>query len=826
MSLAGGKSEFPFVDLSKVEPRLYQQNLYRSALKDNTLLVLPTGLGKTVVALMLAGKTVEEASKAPLRKGACVVVLAPTKPLVLQHAAFFRDNLLGAGAPDGAGRRPKGTAVLVADMTGEVPPEAREALFLEADIVIATPQVVRNDLAALRVSLAGVRLLVFDEAHRAAGEYPYVSLAKSFREQAGANGRILGLTASPGGNARSILAVCEALGIQQIDVRTEEDKDVAPYVHEVRVNWIEVDLPSDLKVIEAKLRRSFDNEIRKLQDAGVLKRGRYASAKDLLASRGILQGQMDRTPYAQRGPLWGLVSAQAKAMKLNRAMEYLETQGREVFLGYLDRVRREATQKGGSGASRALAKDKDFMDAETLARKSTAEHPKLSTAVKLVERALRSNPNGRVILFAHFRETSEILFQRLSAVPGLRPAKITGQTTRGRDVGLTQKEQIQVIRDFDAGTFNVLVATSVAEEGLDIPQVDHVIFFEPVPSEIRSIQRRGRTGRRRAGSVEVLVARHTRDEAYMRAANAKESTMREELKKLRVNLRLPIEVLDVPGEGEVKLRLDPFPAGEPHREAGARGSLEAFDGPAAAAEPHAAPPPGPEPEGEGGREPEREGAPELLVDDRELKGPLFDELRSLGLRLVPERLDVGDFACPPRLGVERKTVKDFAASVADGRLFAQAEALSKAFERAVFLIEGGDAAGYEGLTPEAFHGAVAHLIDAFHIAVLRTEGTRQTAHALAALARRAAEGPARAPLASIPRGPKTGLSPPERQRVILQGLPGVSAVTAQRLLTHFGSIRALSQASFEEIAAVQGMNKRTAEQVFDILRAAYPADGG
>lgn len=822
MSLAPGNSDYPFVDTSKVEPRLYQQNLYRSALKDNTLLVLPTGLGKTVVALMLAGKTIEEARKAPGRKGASVVMLAPTKPLVEQHARFFRANFLGAQDPGEAGRAPKGPGPLVADMTGEVPPDQREALFMAADIVIATPQVVRNDLAGQRVSLAGVRLLVLDEAHRAAGDYPYVSLARTFREQAGDKGRILGLTASPGGNARDIFAVCQALGIQQVDVRTEQDADVAPYVHEIAVNWIEVDLPVDFKVVASKLRRMFDREARKLQDAGLVRKGNFVSGGDIIRAREGIQAGLARLRPQERGPWWALASAQARAMKLNHALEYIETQGVQVFLSYMDRLREEAASKGGSAASRALAKDPDFGEAYALAKSTRAQHPKVEIAAKLVARAIRANPEGRIILFAHFRETGEVLLRRLQAVEGAKAVRFVGQAARGADAGLSQKEQVALIEKFEAGEFNVLVATSVAEEGLDIPQVDHVIFYEPVPSEIRTIQRRGRTGRRRAGSVEVLVARKTRDEAYMHAASARESTMREELKRLRVNLRLPIEVLEPPGQGEVARRLDDFkgPAVPPKGPAAAKGSLEAFGN-----DQDGAHPPAPAIEAPPSNEPERpaQNAPEILVDDRELRGALVDELKRLGVRVVPTRLNVGDFACPPRVGVERKTLKDLADSLADGRLFSQAEALAGAYERPVLLIEGEERAGFGGLSPEAFHGAIAHLITALHIAVLRTADVRGSAQCLAALARRA--GPLRQARPAAPRGPKTGLTMAERQLAVLEGLPGVSHATASRLLSHFGTIRALAQASLEDVASVPGVPRRTAEQVFDLLRAAYPADG-
>ena len=74
-----------------------------------------------------------------------------------------------------------------------------------------------------------------------------------------------------------------------------------------------------------------------------------------------------------------------------------------------------------------------------------------------------------------------------------------GQATKDAEKGLSQKKQIAALTRFREGEFKVLIATSVGEEGLDVPSTDLVIFYEPVPSEIRSIQRKGRTGRSASG---------------------------------------------------------------------------------------------------------------------------------------------------------------------------------------------------------------------------------------------------------------------------------------------------------------------------------------
>jgi len=85
--------------------------------------------------------------------------------------------------------------------------------------------------------------------------------------------------------------------------------------------------------------------------------------------------------------------------------------------------------------------------------------------------------------------------------------------------GLSQKEQKKIIEEFSAGEINVLVATSIAEEGLDIPEVNSVVFYEPIASAIRSIQRRGRTARLSKGKLIMLITKDTKDEAYYFIAN-------------------------------------------------------------------------------------------------------------------------------------------------------------------------------------------------------------------------------------------------------------------------------------------------------------------
>jgi Fanconi anemia group M protein len=113
----------------------------------------------------------------------------------------------------------------------------------------------------------------------------------------------------------------------------------------------------------------------------------------------------------------------------------------------------------------------------------------------------------------------------------IKPARFVGQATKSKDdKGLSQKNQLEILEQFKQGQCNILVSTNVGEEGLDIAECDLVIFYDVVASEIRFIQRKGRTARHREGKVIILYCKDTHDEIYMHIALSK-------LSKMNVNLK-------------------------------------------------------------------------------------------------------------------------------------------------------------------------------------------------------------------------------------------------------------------------------------------------
>ncbi len=106
----------------------------------------------------------------------------------------------------------------------------------------------------------------------------------------------------------------------------------------------------------------------------------------------------------------------------------------------------------------------------------------------------------------------------LVQIKGAAPVEFIGQAKK-KGKGLSQKEQMQILNEFQMGFYNILCASQVAEEGLDVVETNVVVFYEPTPSAIRKIQRSGRTSRTKQGKVIVLMTKNTRDEAYQWSAH-------------------------------------------------------------------------------------------------------------------------------------------------------------------------------------------------------------------------------------------------------------------------------------------------------------------
>ena len=488
----------PLVKRGVMEKRAYQEAIFLSARSKNTLCVLPTGLGKTPISVMLA------ADRLSIYPGSKVMVMAPTKPLVNQHYKTFVEFM----------DIPKDEMAVV---TGTVPPGTRETEYDCKRIVFATPQTIQNDLKKGRIDFKKFSLLVVDEMHHAIGRYAYPFVSQKYLKES-EHPRILGLTASPGSSRSKIEEICRNCGIDNIEIRGETDRDVSPYVKEKKIEWRTVELPESFLDITVQLKRAYEKRIGTLKRMGFL-RGRSGKKQLLMLQTSLIRSINEGYRKAFLG-----IRACTQAIKIEHALGLIETQSVQALENYFRKLRSEPKSK-------RLLSDPNVSQAESLCHRlaeSGASHPKISAICSIVDSQLRKKPDSRIIIFANFRDTVREIYRVLEKIEGIEPVILIGQKE-----GLTQKQQIEVMKTFGEGDRNVLVCTSIGEEGLDIAEASMAIFYEAVASEIRQIQRRGRVGRTKIGKIVVLITRNTRDEAYRWAAYHKERRMKGVLRKMQ-----------------------------------------------------------------------------------------------------------------------------------------------------------------------------------------------------------------------------------------------------------------------------------------------------
>ncbi|MCC7569751.1 DEAD/DEAH box helicase family protein [Candidatus Micrarchaeota archaeon] len=459
----------------RLAPRKYQEQIFSSIVNNgSTLVVLPTGLGKTLIALMLIDKF--------YKQGKQCFVLAPTKPLVEQH---FSSILSRTDIPSDK----------VVMVTGAVPPKERKTLW-DLPVIVSTPQTVANDIEK-NIFEFKADLCVFDEAHRAVGEYAYTKIAEKAKQR---NALLLGLTASPGSDRKKIKEIMDNLGIVNVELREKQDEDVKPYVQPTDIQWEKVELSPNLSKASKYLKQMTDEKIEFFQSWGI--RGRFTS-------KAFLIGLRDKILKTESVKKYMLLSQYSYLFNLIHLLELVQTQGPKASLEYIDQLSKKKTK-----ASTALFRDPRFTQAISLL-KSGEKHPKL---LKLIE-LIKKEP-GQIIVFSQYVSQIQNISDELNF------SGVSNSVFIGQRKGFTQKKQKEIIERFRKNEFKVLVSSSVGEEGLDIPSVDTVIFFEPIPSAIRSIQRRGRAGRMRSGRVIILLTKNTQDEAFYWSSQSKEKKMK------------------------------------------------------------------------------------------------------------------------------------------------------------------------------------------------------------------------------------------------------------------------------------------------------------
>lgn len=778
-----------FIDHTVVETRSYQADLYENSKDENTLVCLPTGLGKTVVSACITAKRLYDT-------GGTSLVVAPSKPLVNQHVETYRNFLT---IPDGD----------IVAYTGDTRPDDRPELWNSSRVIIATPQVVKNDLINGRITLEHTSHITFDECHRATGDYPYVYIAKMYDKQAD-DPLITAMSASPGGNKDEIVSVCKNLFITNIEVKLGEDDDVSEYTHETDVTWKTVDMPDELLSASEKIEEVIRDRTTELRKMGFTQ-CETPNKKQLFGIKDKIN--QERESKSDNDDVWAAYSYYAELMNLLDLKKLVETQGTEQVVQYYERLEQKA-KNGDTEASKRLVNDPKIKSAVESVQSFGDIHPKFAVTMGEIGECLGLNGGERVLIFTEYRDTVESLVEYLQGRVSVE--RFVGQSDTDGSDGMSQSEQQEAITRFKNGETEVLVSTSVAEEGLDIPEVDLVLFYEPVSTAIRTIQRRGRTGRQATGKVVILMAGGTNEENMYWITQSNKSTMEDDIKNLR---DMGDELDELLGEQKQKT-FDSYSdtastttdssSVEEHENGDTDDDdstpveetnvdSDSFNG------------------GEN-------SLPTILVDDRETRSGVAESL-SLNddVDVSTETLSVGDYILSENIGVERKTTEDFLDTIVGERqLFEQMDDLANNYDRPIMILEGGTPFGRRSIHPNAIYGALSSLIADFGVSIMYTDDADGTAELMAALAKREQNESDSAP--SSEHANKTSKTFPEQQVYIVSSFIGVGPVTAELLLSEFGTIDALTSASEEELQRVDGVGVETASKVVSLSQDEYSRD--
>ncbi len=746
--------------MRSVEPRIYQQTIFAEVADKNALVVLPTGLGKTVIiAYLIAyhlGK--EETIK--------IIVTTPTKPLVHQTASMLREFLAIE-------------AESIVDVTGEVSPSRRTELYPPARIIVITPQTLDNDLFNNRIDPTSISLICFDEAHRATGEYAYSRVAQDLP----ASCQIIGFTATPGNTEEAIKEVLRNLRSEKIVSRDYDSPDVRQYISIHRPELVWVDLPEEYKEVLRILREEVRVITKTLKEAGLNIPNGHPSKRDALA----LQKQAIK--LRQEDPHYGaLLVHTANLIRTLHLLDLIETQGFPQALESLIKW----TNKRRSKALDVFLDSYGIKRVFSLLQANPVSHPKLERLAAILLKASKKS-DSRTIVFSNFRSTVAFLQEELLSNYAIPSALFIGQAAAGSSKGMTQREQVAALESFKEGNPPVLISTSVGEEGLDVGSCDLVVFYDSVPSVIRSVQRTGR-GRKRESKVVRLITKGTRDASLHYATINRQ-------KHLQEMLSHPASLFDGNLESsEEQGVLDRF---LPPKKAKKAIDLS-FSQTVSSAEAL------------------------ILIDNREARSIVPRALkRQQGIKLETHNLPAGDYAVSDRTCIERKTTQDFVESlispvsenVGESRLFDEIQRLSEAYDRPLVIIEGTwDQA--RAISENSIQGAIFAITIGFRVPILFAKNAIETAELIGRIAQREQRA-RKKPKLSTQTGGRTD---PEIREALLTAIPGVNRSRAQHLLNTFTSIQEIANSDEKELRTTPGIGRELAKRLSRILAGPLDTD--
>lgn len=463
-----------------LKERGYQKSMVKTGLMNNTLICLPTGLGKTFISSAIIYNFYAWFPES------IIIFMAPSRPLVAQQIGATLNTV---GIPKNA----------IVEMTGTMSPTRRAAKWNLHRIFFVTPHIVENDLKSEICPGNKISLIIMDEAHKARGKYPaceairlIASLTPHFR--------VVGLTATPGDNKKSIQTIIHNLLISKIEVRTDESIDVKQYIQNKTIERIRVDSNGHSRKARDIFLRILERPLSWLQNNGFMyrKNPSQLTKGQLFHARKEFRSKHSESPLSFAGEAYfGII------LSLYHGKNLLDNYGLEDFKKYCTNFQMKAIEKKVSSQHKEVVSSVDWKELMDCIHSQQEEscHPKLEKLVEIVKEHFANHNDTRCIIFTEYRDSVDRIVSLLSTLSQVNVSQFVGQANQG----LKQKDQVEIIDKFRKGTYNTLVATSIGEEGLDVGEVDLIVCYDMKASPIRMIQRMGRTGRKRKGRCVMLL---------------------------------------------------------------------------------------------------------------------------------------------------------------------------------------------------------------------------------------------------------------------------------------------------------------------------------
>ncbi|CAH0754382.1 unnamed protein product [Bemisia tabaci] len=488
--------------------REYQKTIIETALFNNTLVVLPTGLGKTFIAAVVMYNFYRWYPRG------LVIFMAPTRPLVTQQINACT-NIMGIPPSD------------ITEITGKSVKTNRIDSWKQKRIFFVTPQVMANDVLKNVCDPNRVRCVIFDEAHKARGNYSYCQVIRQMSDFL-LKFRILALSATPGNNLEAYQEIIHNLNIAKVQVRAEDSPDVVKYIHGRKLSHIVLKLDNLWKQFQGKLLELYEDYSRPLKDHNVV-RGNIStlSAYQVMTLMETFKRKKDIDQNVKNRCNMSLLVCQTLAHAHNLLYTYGFKALYSHFYGESDSCAMPILLKNEKLKSLLRAIDDYFKD-KAHEETYVPSHPKFAKLREVIAahfKTMEQNVelrNSKVIIYCQYRVgVTEAQTALKELEPLVRPVMFIGQSSgKKKSTGLGQKAQLEILNNFKSGTFNTLIATSIGEEGLDIGEVDLIICLDAQQSITRHIQRIGRTGRKRAGACIFLVTEGKEELKFLKCLNA------------------------------------------------------------------------------------------------------------------------------------------------------------------------------------------------------------------------------------------------------------------------------------------------------------------